>query len=138
MNKKMWALFLIPLTCIFSNRANATYPNIKGIQLIQYCNLNNINADKAKWNARTLFADGVITGSIDQSITDAINEKFELAPTKAATHAATRFCIPAHDYTMFDIGVIVSKYLSAHTQLLNQDADELVIWAFEGAWPCPK
>lgn len=134
----MWALVLILFACVFSNSANATFPIIKGVQLIQYCNLNNINADKDKWNACTLFADGVITGSIDQSITDAINEKMGPKPTKGKVHAATHFCIPAHNYTMFEMGVIVSKYLSSHTQLLNQDADDLVVWAFEDAWPCPK
>ena len=138
MNKKMWELFLSLLACIFSNSANATFPDIKGVQLIQYCNLNNINADKDKWTACTFFADGVVIGSIDQSITDAINEKLEPASSKGVVHAATRFCIPARDYTIFDMGVIVSKYLSSHTQLLNQDADELVLWAFEDAWPCQK
>ncbi|MGH8403563.1 MAG: hypothetical protein ACRESO_09210, partial [Gammaproteobacteria bacterium] len=126
MIKKYGCLCIIALTCIFSKNAYATFPVITGVNLIQYCNLNNINADKEKWTACEFFADGVIVGSIDQSITDAINEKFEPEPTKGKVHAATHFCIPVHDYTIFEMGVIVSKYLSTHRQLLNQDADDLV------------
>ena len=138
MIKKFSYLCFIAFTFVFSNCAYATFPTIKGVQLVQYCNLNNINADKEKWTACTFFVNGVIVGSIDQSITDAINEKLESEPTKGAVHAATHFCIPAHEYTTFEMGVIFSKYLSTHTQLLSQDADDLVIWAFVDAWPCPK
>lgn len=109
-----------------------------GNELITVCNDKNHQADNVQWAWCMGFVEGVETGVTSGIKTTALvfMKKPNQAQINAVAAVISEYCTPT-DVTREQMAMVVAKYLADHPEKLNEPSYAIVVYAFQGAWPCP-